>query len=266
MRRVDVERPPLRVGLLRDRLVAPAGPYARLDVVADTGSTNQDLRLAGTAADRVPDRTVLVAEPAGPPSANPRLPEAAMTMIGEAHATLRRAGAALAGAAFALLLAASIHGPLWLFLLFAFGFGAMALCLYALAVAHMNDLLEPHEVLSATQGLLLASGGGAALSVRYITGKPIKFVGTGEKSDGLDVFHPDRAASRILDMGDVLSMLMAATDASGEERMTDQQLRDEVMTPGGTTAAAFVAMEKAGFVAAVYDGVGAATERARGVG
>ena len=59
---MDVERPPLRVGLLRDRLVAPAGPYARLDVVADTGSTNQDLRLAGTAADRVPDRTVLVAE------------------------------------------------------------------------------------------------------------------------------------------------------------------------------------------------------------
>ena len=44
------------------------------------------------------------------------------------------------------------------------------------------------------------------------------------------------------------------------------QVRDEVMTPGGTTAAAFVAMEKAGFVAAVYDGVEAATERARGLG
>ena len=44
------------------------------------------------------------------------------------------------------------------------------------------------------------------------------------------------------------------------------QVRDEVMTPGGTTAAAFVAMEKAGFVAAVYDGVNAATERARGLG
>ena len=49
--------------------------------------------------------------------------------------------------------------------------------------------------------------GGAALSVRYITGKPIKFVGVGEKPDGLDVFHPDRAASRILDMGDVLSLV-----------------------------------------------------------
>ncbi len=44
------------------------------------------------------------------------------------------------------------------------------------------------------------------------------------------------------------------------------QVRDEVMTPGGTTAAAFVAMEKAGFVAAIYDGVEAATERARGLG
>jgi signal recognition particle subunit SRP54 len=49
--------------------------------------------------------------------------------------------------------------------------------------------------------------GGAALSVRHITGKPIKFVGVGEKPDGLDIFHPDRAASRILDMGDVLSLV-----------------------------------------------------------
>jgi signal recognition particle subunit SRP54 len=49
--------------------------------------------------------------------------------------------------------------------------------------------------------------GGAALSVRHITGQPIKFVGVGEKPDGLDVFHPDRAASRILDMGDVLSLV-----------------------------------------------------------
>lgn len=49
--------------------------------------------------------------------------------------------------------------------------------------------------------------GGAALSVRYITGKPIKFIGTGEKTDGLDVFHPERVASRILDMGDVLSLV-----------------------------------------------------------
>jgi len=49
--------------------------------------------------------------------------------------------------------------------------------------------------------------GGAALSVRHITGKPIKFLGIGEKTDGLEAFHPDRVASRILGMGDVLSLI-----------------------------------------------------------
>ncbi|MGY0611359.1 MULTISPECIES: signal recognition particle protein [unclassified Luteimonas] len=59
-------------------------------------------------------------------------------------------------------------------------------------------------VLTKTDG---DARGGAALSVRYITGRPIKFIGTSEKVDGLDVFHPDRIASRILDMGDVLSLV-----------------------------------------------------------
>ncbi|GAA5006938.1 signal recognition particle protein [Pseudoluteimonas lycopersici] len=59
-------------------------------------------------------------------------------------------------------------------------------------------------VLTKTDG---DARGGAALSVRTITGKPIKFVGTGEKTDGLDVFHPARAAGRILDMGDVLGLV-----------------------------------------------------------
>jgi len=59
-------------------------------------------------------------------------------------------------------------------------------------------------VLTKTDG---DARGGAALSVRYITGKPIKFIGVSEKPDGLDVFHPDRVASRILDMGDVLSLV-----------------------------------------------------------
>ena len=59
-------------------------------------------------------------------------------------------------------------------------------------------------VLTKTDG---DARGGAALSVRYITGKPIKFIGTSEKTDGLDVFHPERVASRILDMGDVLSLV-----------------------------------------------------------
>ena len=49
--------------------------------------------------------------------------------------------------------------------------------------------------------------GGAALSIRQITGKPIKFMGIGEKIDGLEAFHPDRVASRILGMGDVLSLV-----------------------------------------------------------
>ena len=52
--------------------------------------------------------------------------------------------------------------------------------------------------------------GGAALSVRAVTGKPIKFVGTGEKADALEVFHPDRLASRILGMGDVLTLIERA--------------------------------------------------------
>ena len=52
--------------------------------------------------------------------------------------------------------------------------------------------------------------GGAALSVKAVTGKPIKFAGTGEKLDDLEVFHPDRMANRILGMGDVLSLIEQA--------------------------------------------------------
>jgi len=60
--------------------------------------------------------------------------------------------------------------------------------------------------------------GGAALSARAITGKPIKFVGTGEKLDELDVFHPERMASRILGMGDVLSLIEKAEKEFDEEK------------------------------------------------
>ncbi len=59
-------------------------------------------------------------------------------------------------------------------------------------------------VLTKTDG---DARGGAALSVRHITGKPIKFLGIGEKSDALEPFYPDRVASRILDMGDVVSLV-----------------------------------------------------------
>lgn len=60
--------------------------------------------------------------------------------------------------------------------------------------------------------------GGAALSVRAVTGKPIKFVGMGEKLDDLEVFHPDRMASRILGMGDVLTLIEKAQDDIDEEK------------------------------------------------
>lgn len=59
--------------------------------------------------------------------------------------------------------------------------------------------------------------GGAALSVKAVTGKPIKFVGTGEKLDDLEAFHPDRMASRILGMGDVLSLIEKAQDVQDEK-------------------------------------------------
>ena len=59
--------------------------------------------------------------------------------------------------------------------------------------------------------------GGAALSVLSVTGKPIKFQGTGEKLDDLEVFHPSRMASRILGMGDVLSLIEKAQDAADEK-------------------------------------------------
>ncbi len=60
--------------------------------------------------------------------------------------------------------------------------------------------------------------GGAALSVKKITGKPIKFVGVGEALDALEVFHPDRAASRILGMGDVLSLIEKAEKVVDEKK------------------------------------------------
>ena len=61
--------------------------------------------------------------------------------------------------------------------------------------------------------------GGAALSVRAVTGKPIRFVGTGEKTDALEPFHADRMASRVLGMGDVVSLVERAQDAMKQEEV-----------------------------------------------
>ena len=60
--------------------------------------------------------------------------------------------------------------------------------------------------------------GGAALSIRHVTGKPIKFIGTGEKLDKIEPFHPDRMASRILGMGDVLTLIEKAEQAYDEKK------------------------------------------------
>lgn len=74
--------------------------------------------------------------------------------------------------------------------------------------------------------------GGAALSVRYITGKPIKFIGTGEKLDTIEPFHPDRMASRILGMGDVLSLIEKAEQAFDEKKALEleRKLREQSFT------------------------------------
>ncbi len=74
--------------------------------------------------------------------------------------------------------------------------------------------------------------GGAALSVKYITGKPIKFIGTGEKMDAIEPFHPDRMASRILGMGDILSLIEKAEAAFDEKsaKEMEQKLRQQTFT------------------------------------
>jgi len=105
-------------------------------------------------------------------------------------------------------------------------------------VASVKALVNPHETLLvadaltgqdavniaksfndrvAVSGIILTrvdgdGRGGAALSMRFVTGAPIKFLGAGEKLDALEAFHPERVASRILDMGDVVSLVERASE------------------------------------------------------
>jgi len=74
--------------------------------------------------------------------------------------------------------------------------------------------------------------GGAALSVRGVTGRPIAFAGTGEKTDALEPFHPDRLASRILGMGDVLSLVERAQEAVDQTKAEElvRKLREDAFT------------------------------------
>ncbi len=74
--------------------------------------------------------------------------------------------------------------------------------------------------------------GGAALSIRAVTGKPIKFIGTGEKLDTIEPFYPDRMASRILGMGDVLTLIEKAEQAFDEKKAAEleKKLRQQTFT------------------------------------
>ena len=86
----------------------------------------------------------------------------------------------------------------------------------------VNAAEEFHQRIGLT-GLVMTkmdgdARGGAALSVTRVTGVPIKFIGVGERSDGLEAFHPDRLASRILAMGDVLTLIEKAQEAVDEKQ------------------------------------------------
>ena len=74
--------------------------------------------------------------------------------------------------------------------------------------------------------------GGAALSIRYVTGKPIKFIGTGEKLDAIEPFYPDRMASRILGMGDVLTLIEKAQQTFDDKKAAEleKKLRENSFT------------------------------------
>ena len=125
-------------------------------------------------------------------------------------------------------------------------------------LANIKKAVKPHEILLIVDALTgqdavnVASGfndklgidgiimtkmdgdsrGGAALSAKKVTGKPIKFMGTGEKFDALEPFHPERMASRILGMGDLLSLIERAEQAYDEEqaRKLEKKLRKNQFT------------------------------------
>jgi signal recognition particle subunit SRP54 len=93
-----------------------------------------------------------------------------------------------------------------------------------------NDMLDiTGVILTKLDG---DTRGGAALSIRFVTQKPIKFVGMGEKMDAIEPFHPDRMASRILGMGDVLTLIDKAQAAYDEKQAAalEQKLRQQTFT------------------------------------
>jgi len=110
--------------------------------------------------------------------------------------------------------------------------------------------------------------GGAALSIRHLTGKPIKFLGVGEKIDALEPFHPERLASRILGMGDVLSLVEEAQRSVDQDQA--QKLAQKLVKGKGFDLADFreqmLQMEKMGGLAGLVNklpGMGAAPDAAK---
>ncbi len=100
----------------------------------------------------------------------------------------------------------------------------------------VKSALEFHNQLGLT-GIILTkmdgdARGGAALSIKSVTGQPIKFVGVGEKSDALEPFYPDRLVSRILGMGDVLSLIEKAEEAIDQDKAAElgKKLREDSFT------------------------------------
>ncbi|MDF2941113.1 MAG: Signal recognition particle protein [Gammaproteobacteria bacterium] len=129
-----------------------------------------------------------------------------------------------------------------------------------------------HDVLPLT-GVILTKAdgdarGGAALSIRQITGKPIKFLGVGEKTDALEAFHPDRMASRILGMGDVLGLIEGIEQKVDREK--SQELAKKVMSGKGFSLEDFAEqlkqMSNMGSISSLLDkmpGMGNIPEAAR---
>src|SRR5207245_5336714 len=105
---------------------------------------------------------------------------------------------------------------------------------------------EAFQARVAFDGVLLTrldgdARGGAALSVKAVTGKPIKLVSVGEKLDELEYFHPDRMASRILGMGDVLSLIEKAEAAVEED---EQKAMEERIRRGQFTFDDFLSAQR----------------------
>ncbi len=107
----------------------------------------------------------------------------------------------------------------------------------AMTGQHAVEIAKQFDERIGLSGIILSkfdsdTRGGAALSMRTVTGKPIKFIGVGEQLDGLEPFHPERIASRILGMGDVVSLVEKASETIEQEEaeQLQQKIRERAFT------------------------------------